>query len=78
MMILVTPFNSDEELKTYVQLSPTVSHQLPFDQGVHAQKFSGLSRTNQCHLAVFCIDRNAIDFFDFVRMVSKEKSRLLK
>ena len=32
---------SDEELKVYVQLSPTVSHQLPFDQGVHAHQ-SGL------------------------------------
>ena len=27
--------HSDEELKVYVQLSTIVSHQLPFDQGVH-------------------------------------------
>ena len=33
--------NSDEELKIYVQLSSTVSHQLPYDQWVHAH-WSGL------------------------------------
>ena len=46
---------------------------LTFDQGVHAHqsglqpKFSGLcTRTNQSHLALFSIDRNAIGCYDFV------------
>ena len=46
---------------------------LPFDQGVHAHqsglqpKFSGLcTRTDQSHLVVFSIDRNAIGCYDFV------------
>ena len=51
---------------------------LPFDQGVYAQythqsglqpKFSGLcTRTSQSHLVVISIARNAIGFYDFVRI----------
>ena len=48
---------------------------LPFDHGVQAHQsglqpqFSGLcTRTDQSHLAVFSIDRNAIGCYDFVQI----------
>ena len=51
---------------------PQPSHQLPFDQGVQVNiylKFNGLcTRTDRSHLAAFCIDRNAIGCYDFVRI----------
>ena len=51
---------------------PQPSNQLPFDQGVQISiypKFNGLcTRTDRSHLAVFCINRNAIGCYDFVRI----------
>ena len=41
----------------------------------HSKRFSGLcTRIDRSHLAVFCIDRNAIGCYDFVRIVIFEKS----
>ena len=65
-------FHLDEEQRFMYDCHPQPSHQLTFDQGVQINiypKFSGLcTRTNRSHLAVFCIDRNAIGCYDFVRM----------
>ena len=41
---------------------------------IYIPKFSGLcTRTNQSHLAVFCINRNAIGCYDFIRMLCTKK-----
>ena len=61
------PGNVDEEQRFMYDCHPQPSHQLPFDQWVQIKiysKFSGLcTRTDRSHLAVFCIDRNAIERF---------------
>ena len=59
---------------------PQPSHQLPFDQGAQIKiypKFSGLCiRTNQSHLAVFCIDKNTIGCYDFFQVWVLQVNRL--
>ena len=58
--------------KVYVRLSPTAIASVtiwPGGPNKYLPKFSGLcTRTDRSHLAVFCIDRNAIGCYDFIQM----------
>ena len=80
--IKISRFNLDEEWRFVYDCHSQPSHQLTFDQGVQINiypNFSGLcTRTNRSHLAVFCIDRNAIGCYDFVRIeFSREYQRFI-
>ena len=70
-ILLRSTHHLDEELKVYVQLSATVSHQLTFDQGFHAHQ-SGLHRGRK---GIFnCFSKFSKFIFDLSGLIDQNES----